>query len=506
MKKCLALFCLLSSGAALAASFAPIFQENMVVQRDVTLPIWGKAKPHESLSISWQGKTKTIKADASGTWRVSFPASPANSNPSTLTLKDESATTSLSNILIGDVWLASGQSNMEWPMHKFTDGSKDYVGFDNKSLRLMSMDLLQPMNGVPYQLADYDAAEKAGFVKMSWKLCNPDNVKTFSATASYFARSLQEELKVPVAVICNAIGGAPMEAFLPADLIEKEPRFAHLRGDAWLEANQLSPSGIQNWAKAELQILLKERSNVKHPFKPSFIYDYSLVPILPFPIKGVIWYQGESNAQVNNQEQNALLLQSLISSWRKAYGNDKLPFYMVQLPRFNSKSAQHAFWAQFREVQQRVADEMEGVELICAFDLGMTNADIHPSPKGPVGRRLSALALYHSYGKQEAKARGVSPRITAVEWEGKSAKLTLSAAIKCNDGKEMRGFVYLFADKKSFAPLQGKLADDGKSILLDLPEQPQQGAEIRYIYNSYAEPNLVSVEGELPLFPWKKVR
>ncbi len=508
MKKCLALFCLLSSCVAFAASFAPIFQDNMVVQRDVVLPVWGTAKPHEALIISWQEETKKVVADASGAWRVDFLANPANSTASTLTLKDESSTTVLSNILVGDVWLASGQSNMEWVMHQFTDGRKDYSQFGNDSLRFMQMRSLLPTDSKPYQIEQYEKAEKGGFFEARWMLCEPQSVKDFSAVAAYFGRALQQEVQVPIGVICNALGGVGMETWLPKKLINSDERFAYLRKDDWMKSSsQYYPAWKRERAKQNLRLLQTAgKVEAQHPFRPTFLYEYALKPLLPFPVKGVIWYQGESNAQVNSQEVNSLLLKELILSWRKAYDNPSLPFYMVQLPRIKDNTAMRAYWAQFREVQQAVADGMEGVELICALDLGMPNADVHPSPKGPVGERLCGLVLYHSYGMQEGMARGVSPRITGVQWGDKSATLSVSAAIKCNDGQSMRGFVYVSADKKKHIPLQGKLTDDGKAILLDLPESPQKGAEIRYHYSTYAEPNLVSVEGNLPLFPWRKER
>ncbi len=493
------LFLLLSLYVQAAPVFDSVFQDNMVLQRDEVITIWGTAKPESSVSISWQGEEKVVTSNSKGEWTVSFPPLAAKANASALTASDDEGSVTLKNILIGDVWLASGQSNMEFSMSRFTDGQKDYASFNIPELRFMKMHNSLPTGAMSYSLEGYKKAEERGFFSYTWQNCTPENTRDFSATAAYFGRALQAELGIPVGIICNAVGGVGMESWLPQKLIEKHPHLRSLRGDQWMSApaKEFSP-WMAGRGRQNLQYLLAAgEKNLQHPFRPSCLYEHALRPLLRLPIRGVIWYQGESNAEIADRERNSMLMQQLIGSWRTAFSNEDLPFYMVQLPRIKDSSPLRAHWAQFREVQQAVADEMAGVELICTLDLGMPNADVHPSPKRPVGERLSALALHHFYQQKDYTAAALSPRIIGTIWQKDRVILKLSAPVITLNGQSAQGFCY--ATAKTTVPVTAKL--NGESISIDLPHAIQPGDEIRYNYSTYMEPNIVSAQGKLPLFP-----
>ncbi len=498
---CFLTLCSLSVQAA--PVFDPVFQDNMVLQRDAPITIWGTAKPKSPVRISWQGEEIEVTPNAQGEWMVSFPPLAAKASPSTLTATDKEGSVTLKDILIGDVWLASGQSNMEYTMSRFTDGRKDYASFNIPELRFMKMHNSLPTGGVSYSIEGYEKAKEKGFFSFTWQHCTPKNTRLFSATAAYFARALQAELDIPVGIICNAVGGVGMESWLPKKVIDKNRDLRALRGDKWMTApaDEFSP-WMAGRGKLNLQHLLAAgEKDLQHPFRPSSLYEHALRPLLRLPIRGVIWYQGESNAEIKDMERNRMLMRLLVSSWRASFKNAKLPFYMVQLPRIKDAAPLRAHWAQFRETQQRFADETNGVELICTLDLGMRNADVHPSPKRPVGERLSALALHHSYQKKDQAAAGVSPRILSATWEKNKVMLKLSAPVITLDGQAAQGFTYAARKGAHYTPVTATLA--GESIIVELPKPAQAGAEIRYNYSTFMEPNVVSEVGKLPLFPWR---
>ncbi len=505
-KLLLPLFLLQCLSAHAIPVFDPVFQDSMVLQRDAPVTIWGRAKPKSPVSISWQGEEKKVTTNAQGEWTVSFAPLAAKTSPSTLTATDKEGSVTLKDILIGDVWLASGQSNMEYTMSRFTDGRKDFPTFNIPELRFMKMHNSLPTGGVSYSIEGYKKAKEKGFFSFSWQHCTPKNARRFSATAAYFARALQAELDIPVGIICNAVGGVGMESWLPKKVIEKNRDLRALRGDKWMTApaDEFSP-WMAGRGKLNLKHLLAAgEKDLQHPFRPSSLYEHALRPLLRLPIRGVIWYQGEINAEIKYMERNRMLMHLLVSSWRASFKNEKLPFYMVQLPRIKDAGSLRANWAPFRETQQSFADETEGVELICTLDLGMPNADVHPSPKRPVGERLAALALLHSYQKKDQAAAGVSPRILSATWEKGKVRLKLSAPVITLDGQAAQGFTYAARKGADFAPVTASL--EGDSITVNLPKPPQAGAELRYNYSTYMEPNVVSVAGKLPLFPWRMKR
>ncbi len=495
----------LSSIAFAAPELAPLFQDSMVIQRDKPVPIWGKAKAGSKVQLKWQGESLSTKASGKGDWTITLKPSKANAKGATLEVTDSTGSISISDVLVGDVWLSSGQSNMAYPMRSFADGRRDMASFNQDQLRLMTIGSKMHTKAGAYPLKSYESFKKDGATTMQWLPCTPQNVGGFSAVSAYFARSLQQELNIPIGIICNAIGGVGMESWLPETLIKTDNFFAPLRGDKWLKAK---PEQFSSWMRGRAQSNLKNAidSNEKeliHPFKPGYLFETSLRPIIKFPITGVIWYQGESNAELNNSKRNAAMMNKMIDSWREEIQQEELPFLMVQLPRINDKSALRAYWPEFREVQQRVADKNENTGLICSIELGHShNGDVHPSPKAPVGERLTKLALVEVYKtKQGDEAKEMlSPTILKHQRKGKKVMLKLSSPVKLAQGDEPNGFTYI-ANKKA-KPQEVKAIIKGDIIILELPSAAKKGSELRYNFSVYMEPNIVNEAG-LPLFPWR---
>lgn len=478
----------------------------MLLQREVAIPVWGKAAAGEKITLNWHGKNYQGVADDKGEWKIKLPASKASSKGSKLTVSDSSGKIVLDDIIIGDLWLASGQSNMQRPMSMFKDTKVLSKSYDNKDIRILQIDTLLATDGSKYSVEHYNKVKEQGGVSIKWKAFNPANAHQFSATASTFAHYLQEDSKVPIGIIGNAVGGSGVEAWLPQDIIATKDIYQSLQGGAWMDT-PMSSAWARGRAKHNLTTVIASGTvpteELEHPFKPSYLFERATKPLCQLPIKGVIWYQGETNAEDPDMDRNAAMLKDLVVEWRKAFNNENLPFIMVQLPRIKDTSALRAPWAHFREMQQKVSDELPNCELICTLDLGEANSDVHPSPKAPVGRRLADMALNKCYGKKLPTA----PRITNYKWVKDGVLIKTSQATSCtNKDGNIKGFQLVLPGCDSPQDVPAKLK--GNNIILSIKdgsisEEMKEKATITYNFAVFCEPNLVSKEGELPLFPWR---
>ncbi len=506
MKTPLFTLCLLGTILQAAPEFAPVFQDHMVIQRDEALQVWGKGKPRETITVTWMGERKSATCDRRGAWTVDFsaPKLPVSAQTGlSLTASDSEGTSTVKDILIGDVWLASGQSNMAYIMNSFADARADSASFDIPQLRFMSIRTPLHTTGRAYTVAQYKQWLKDGLVQMKWQISSPSTAKGFSAVGAYFGQQMQAELDIPIGIICNAVGGSGMEAWISEQSIKRSPLLKPLHASKWMNAKDDEfAQWMRERAKANLAVIVKEKDlPILHPFKPSFLYNHHLHPISKLGIKGVIWYQGESNAQVNNNERNATLLRTVVSDFRQAFNRKDLPFYIVQLPRIKDSTPLRAHWAEFREVQQAVVDELNYADIICSLDLGQADANVHPAGKKGVATRLCDIALYHMTGhKKHGDSSLLSPRIIEVQRKNKEVILQATAKLHSLDGK-MTGWQYRASKNADFQEIAVRL--DGDRIHITLPETPKKGAELRYNYSTFMTPSLVSKDGGLPLFPWR---
>ncbi len=485
---------------------SPVFQSGMLVQREVAIPIWGKAAAGEKVIVHWRGKNYSCTADEEGTWKIELPACKASSKGCALTVSDSSGKIVLEDVIIGDLWLASGQSNMQRPMSMFKDTKTMSKDFDNKDIRILQIDTLLATDGSKYSLEHYKAVKEQGGVRMTWKAFTPQNTHQFSAVASTFANYVQEETGVPIGIIGNAVGGSGVESWLPQDVIDRKPMYQSLQGAHWMEASNFS-AWMRGRAKHNLTTVMASgqvpAEELEHPFKPAYLFERATAPLTQLPVKGVIWYQGESNAEDPDMERNAAMIQDMMSAWREAFKNDKLPFYTVQLPRIKDATALRAPWAYFREAQEAVALADPYTEIICTLDLGEATRDVHPSPKAPVGRRLADVVLRKSYGKKTPS----SPRIVGMKWSKKGPILKVSAPLTTSGkGEEIAGFKVALDENRTPEPVKAQMK--GTEILLSIEsDRPMselmEKAKIYYNFDVYCEPNLISKDGKLPLFPWR---
>ncbi len=483
--------------ALAAPEFAPVLQDHMVFQRGEPVTIWGTADKGGSVTVEWKGRKQTAKV-VKGSWQVEFPAMKADAEGSTITATDSTGSASIEDVLVGDVWLASGQSNMEWNMRQCKPIPAG-VSVDNPQVRILRGFGLLHGNPPQYTEQLYQQAQDCGGYEWNWRVCSVANTKDFSAVATFFATRLQEEIKVPVGIICNAKGGSSMEAWMPKSVTEHKKLYADMKGDHWMESEDFD-AWSRGRAKHNLKVMIaKGMKDLRHPFKPSYQYEVAIEPIRRLAIKGVIWYQGESNADNPDMDLNTAKQKDIIESWCKAFRQEELPFLMVQLPRINDAKRPH--WAEFREVQARCARELPNVGLICTIDLGSTDSNVHPPVKHPVGKRLAELALAKVYG---VKGLPTYPRVD--EWKGPNDKgefiLLYTQKLTTTDGQSPRGFMVGAPGKpESFVAAEAEI--NGRSVTVTIPDslRGRKGLVWRYINTTPANPNLVGEEGALPAFP-----
>ncbi len=486
--------------AAAQPAFDRVLQSHMVLQRDRPVVLWGSARAGDTVTLEWKGQRVTTRARQDGSWEARFPACGADAQGSCITVRDSEGCARLQDVLVGELWLAAGQSNMAW-MVKQSSLSPRSIDWDTcPQVRLLRADCQLRNRGgrAAYSLEEYDRALACGGYIWEWRVCSDAAVQDFSAVAACFAQRISEAEGVPVGIICNAVGGTPMESWLPQPLIDSDPRFASIREDAWLSAPDFF-----RWAKIDGGRNVKAaqeagRSPLCHAYRPAWLFESAVRPLLRLPIRGVIWYQGEANADDADIDAHRELIISLISGWREAFGQPELPFIMVQLPRFgNEKAFPH--WPEFREAQAQAAQQLRGVDLACTIDLGSTNGNIHPPEKAPVGFRLADIARERVYG-----AKGLPQYPRATGWEAKGGRITIrfDRELKTTDGKAPRGFVIgKRGNAMSFVAAEASLR--GNTVTLRLPDALKDARELdwRYINSTAADPNLVAAEGGLPTFP-----
>ena len=502
-------------------SLHPLWKDGAVVQRDVPLPLTGRARPGAPVTVEWRGRTQTRLADASGRWSVLLPAGPTESRGQTLRVQSGTNSLMVTDLLVGEVWLASGQSNMEWILRDCGAQSAEAAQAADPLLRLVT---------IPRAMADHPKDD----VSVVWQTATPDHVLGWSAVAYFFARELRQTLGVPVGIIACSFGGTPAESWTPEDALAENPRLAPT-----LEKRRNYPA-LYRTLQAEYEARKKALREAppaagvpppfpqpplmvgQNPHLASVLWNAMISPLLPYPIQGVIWYQGEANARQGTTATYEPLLSSLIRAWRKNWrqrmqssltGWDRMrtwlpgatpspdfPFLIVQLADFNfpPEGPTGTTWARLRDAQAAVADKVPGCGLAVTLGLGEAE-DIHPQRKKEVGQRLALLAHKIAYG-QPILCTG--PILEAAQANGKEMVLTFrtgQGSLRTSDGKDPGSFSVAGKDRK-FYPASARL--ENLRVILSSPEVAE-AAFARYAWSNRPEnPNLTDESG-LPARPFR---
>jgi sialate O-acetylesterase len=366
---------------------SPPFGSHMVLPMDREVPLHGTADPGKSVVVRFHGREFQTRTDANGAWQIMLPATPASATPLTLEVTSEGKRVLCDDLLIGEVWLCSGQSNMDFPLSRSTGGANEIKSANLPNLRLLNL------TGARTDARAYDAATLARLnvkdhFQGSWQPCTPATAGAFSAVAYHTGKLLQSARGVPIGLIENAVGGSGTEAWLPVESLKARPDYQPLLSEKWLDSERVSA-----WARGRAKQNLGSHFEANHPFKPGFLFESGVRPFSGFPFIGVIWYQGETNAEIHDDAWNEQLIRDLVIGWRTALHRKSLPFFLVQLPRIGGSDPLRKFWPAYREVQARAVKSLPDTHLVVTQDLGWDSSDVHPPDKLPVAKRIAEAIL-----------------------------------------------------------------------------------------------------------------
>lgn len=453
-----------------------IFCDHMVLQQMQRNPIWGWDRPDTEVAITMAGQTHTTKADAGGRWEVMLEAMPASADPKEMTVSGSSNLT-VRDILVGEVWLCSGQSNMEWPLDDTLGGDLAKLSAANPCIRIITL----PMNGTQEPQTTFCG---------KWECSTPDTSGKFSAVGYHFGKILHDVLGVPVGLIRNAIGGSSAEAWVRRSTLERDGRFGSYL-EKWKRFEEESAKGAGTGSIDPL-------TDLAGIHRPGNLYAGILHPILGYGIRGTIWYQGESNAERAYQYDQ--LMELLITSWRREWGQGSFPFYFAQLANYQDQAPQpeESDWAELREAQASILKSVPDTGQAVTIDLGEAG-DIHPREKRAVAERLVRWALALDYGF-EIEYR--SPEFREMTLSEGKAILTFDHAaggLVTAAVNEVRGFS-ICGEDRNWKYAEAKIA--GRDAIEVFSKDVPQPVAIRYAWASNPVCNVRAANG-LPLTPFR---
>jgi len=465
----LALFC---TSAFAQLRLPKVLGSNMVLQRNQPVPVWGWVNPGKAVKVTFGGQVKGGIANGAGYFKVVLNPLRADARPQTMTITSDTSTIKLSNILVGEVWLCSGQSNMEYTLKLMKGYAKPAKGIDSAELELTKTNPNIRLFKVEKKLSLPDVTTTG------WNECQGEALEQTSAAGYYFAKKLQEKLKVPVGIIASSWGGSRIEPWTPPSGYEALPAFA-------------KEAATGN----EMQI---------DSMVPSKNYKSMIEPLAPFALHGVLWYQGESNAMLNEPGMRyADKMQALVDSWRKQWGNNKMSFYSVLIaPYYYTKRKDKVphttetlplFWE-----QQLQSTHIPNTGIITITDLVDDLKNIHPPYKWEVGRRLANLALAKDYGFNNIAYSGPVYERMEVKDNKVILHFTNANGLKTTDGKAPDFFTIAGADGQ-FVDAQAQISSN--TIILSNPAVTKP-TTARFAWTEVAQPNLVNSAG-LPAVPFR---
>jgi sialate O-acetylesterase len=490
--------CLVAAEAQSAVKLSPVFSDHMVLQRDVQIPVWGWADPQESVTVEFQGQSKSAAADASGKWMVRLDPLPANAKPAVLKARSAKGgdAVEVTDVLVGEVWLGSGQSNMAMTVDRAKDFEQESAAANHPLIRMFT----ERSSG-----AFEPQAKAAG----DWVVCTPQSVGKFSATLYFFGREIQRDLRVPVGLINSSVGGTPIESWIALDaqksskeleplvstLVKDEAAFDEAKAKAEYEKN------LERWEKQVEKAKAENRPRPRKPTDPvatrsrrggpGGLFNGKIAPLIPYAIRGVLWYQGEANSVPSKASYYQFQLPLLVTDWRQRWGSE-LPFAWAQLPNFGGPGRD---WPTVREAMLKTL-KLPRTGMGINIDIG-EEKDIHPKNKQDVGKRLAMWALAAVYQRPNVAASGPLP--AGHEFRGREAVVTF----KHSDGGlkadgDVQGFQLAGKDQQ-WKPASARI--DGDKVIVTSPDVEQPVA-VRYAWSNFPTCNLKN-GAELPATPFR---
>jgi len=501
---CAVAFCCLVTPALADVSLNNMFGDHMVLQQGIKNKVWGKADPGEAITVTLGGKTQSTTAGADGAWHVFLDPVQEYGGPHALTVKGKNTVT-FNDVLIGEVWVCSGQSNMQWSVNQANDADLEKAAAKFPNIRFVSV----PQVGTQEPQWNFNG---------KWGVCSPETAGEFSAVGYFFGRQLHQTLGVPVGLIDNAWGGSAADAWVKRDKLAAHPTLKAIH-ERWLKMEEGVEAAkvdfekkMAEWKAAVAKAKSEGKPEPKQPAspeaqmkgnqRPGNIHSGVLTPSIGYGIKGAIWYQGESNA--GRAYQYRELFPFMIKSWREEWGLGDFPFYWVQLADYKAEKPEPADsdWAELREAQTMTMKALPNGGEAVIIDIG-EGKDIHPKNKQDVAKRLARWALAETYKVPGIPCR--SPLYKGMEKQG--AKIVLSfdnvepkaADWRPFDVNEPVGFTIAGADKKFVAAKAAILPDGRIEVSSDAVADP---VAVRYAWADNPVCNMYSAAG-LPLTPFR---
>lgn len=477
-----------------------VISQAMVIQRDRPISIWGQADPGEAVTVRFAGQSKQAVASSDGKWMVKLDAVHASATPVTMAISGKNSI-ELKDILVGEVWLVAGQSNMQRLLSETANGDAAIAAANHPQIRLFNVSRQIAFKHQQGPLA-------------TWQACSPESVKQFSAAGYYFGVELQQALNVPIGLINSSYGGSQAEAWTPVEylLASADLKPTVERTKIWDEERSRVKvqyeEQLNQWRADSEKAKAAGARPQPSPAVPdalreyriaSSIYNGMIAPLIPFTIRGAFWYQGESNEA--RAEQYGILLPTMIRAWRERWGEGDFPFGIIQLPNYRDVKDEPADepWSFVREAQRLTALSTTSTGLIVTIDIGEAR-DIHPKNKLDVGKRMARWALAEVYGRKLTKS---GPMLSRAKIAGAKIILTfgdVGQGLKIRDGDRLDEFTIAGVDHK-WHWAQAKIT--GKNRVEVWSDAVPQPLAVRYAFNNNPKhPNLTNETG-LPAGPFR---
>lgn len=470
-----------------------VFSDHMVLQSGIPVPVWGQADPGEAVTVTIGAQTKTATAGADGAWSVKLDAL-MSGEAATVTVKGKNSIT-INDVLVGEVWLCSGQSNMAWKVPQAKDFTIEQPAANFPQLRMFT----EASGGAP-------EAMKQGNGK--WLVCTPENVASYSATAYFFGKNLHTQLKRPVGLVVSCVGGTPIESWISPEaqrtLPEMKARFDSLD----TQSKNYDPAAAKAAYEKQLTAWKEAAAKAKAEGKPApgaprpagdprasgpgNLFNGKIAPLIGYAIKGAIWYQGESNAfSVEGGKLYAKQLPLLVQDWRTRWNQGDFPFAWVQLPNFSN--ARFLGWREVRESMLKSLS-VPNTGMAIALDLG-NPTDIHPKNKQDVGHRLALWALAKAYG-QDIAYSGPLPKSHEIKGNEIIVTFEHAAGLQAKGGGEVIGF-QIAGEDKQWQSATARI--DGDKVIVTGVTKP---VAVRYAWEDDPKFNLYNAAG-IPASPFR---
>ncbi len=488
----------LGSPAAAEVRLPNVFAPHMVVQRELEVPVWGWAEPDEKVTVTLAGQAREVTADADGKWMVRFEPI-AGAGPYRLKV-DGSSTIEVPDVLVGEVWLASGQSNMAWTVSRSQNAAQEIAAAHYPKIRM-------------FTAARTPAESPQDDVEGAWQVCSPETVGSFSAAAYFFGRELHQELDVPVGLIHSSWGGTPVQAWTSLDRQQEQAELKPLL-DHWAqqirEWDARSQEAMKTWEARVAQLKAAGRTDFpRRPLpmpkpalshhRPANLFNGMIAPLVPYGMRGAIWYQGESNAARYNANLYGMQLALMIADWRARWSQGEFPFLYVQLPNFRKPQEQPVETTGWVIVQEQMLQSLKvpGTGMAVTIDIGEAG-NIHPQNKQDVGRRLAYWALAKVYGQDRVACGPLYQSMSRVG--GKIAvKFDHVGTGLGVRGEKLEGFAIAGSDQE-FVWAEAEVA--GPDTVVVSNADIAEPAAVRYAWAENPKGNLVNSAG-LPASPFR---